>query len=112
MKKFLMLFLFLILCGCNNELTNEEKIEKIMEEEEYIIVDVRSENEYKSGHIVGAINIPHNEISENSNLDKDKVIFVYCMSGTRSEMAYNTLNSLGYEVYDLGAFSEINLPKE
>ena len=68
--------------------------------------------EYNGGHVVDAINIPHNEIDENVNLDKDKTILVYCMSGTRSEAAYNILISLGYDVYDLGAFSEIDLPKK
>ena len=45
-------------------------------------------------------------------LDKSKTILVYCQSGNRSGMSYNILISLGYEVYDLGAFESIDLPKE
>lgn len=110
MKKIIILVcLFFIICGCSNSKDNE--IEKIMKEEDYVIIDVRTEAEYSQGHIRGAINIPYDEISKN-DLDKNKVIFVYCQSGGRSEIAYNTLNSLDYRVYDLGAYSEINLPKE
>ena len=97
MKKIVLLFLCFILCGCE-KLT---EYEKIMKEEDYIIVDVRSEAEYKQGHIVDSINIPYGEISK-SNLDKDQVVFVYCRSGNRSEIAYHTLKSLGYDVYSLG----------
>lgn len=110
MKKILLLLvLSLILCGCSS-ITQEDEIEKIMSKNEYIIVDVRSEAEYRTSHISGAINIPYDQID--NNLDKTKTIFVYCMSGTRSKIAFNTLTNLGYDVYDLGAFSEIDLPKE
>lgn len=112
MKKILLLLgLCLIFSGCNNT-SNNEDIEKIMAENEYIIVDVRTKEEYEESHISGAINIPYDEITNNNILDKDKVIFVYCRSGARSEIAFSTLTNLGYTVYDLGAFSEINLPKE
>lgn len=83
-----------------------------MSENEYIIVDVRTEREFEEGHIVGAINTPLVEIDEEVELDKEKVILVYCFSGGRSKDAHDKLKSLGYEVYDLGAFSEIDLPKE
>lgn len=110
MKKIVILIcLFILTCGCSNSKDNE--IEKIMKEEDYIIVDVRTQAEYNQGHIKGAINIPYDIISKN-DFDKDTVIFVYCQSGNRSETAYHTLNSLGYRVYDLGAYEQINLPKE
>lgn len=76
-----------------------------MAENEYIIVDVRTKEEYEESHISGAINIPYDEITDNNTLDKDKIIFVYCRSGARSEIAFNTLTNLGYTVYGLGAFS-------
>lgn len=111
MKKILLILsLSLILCGCNN--SNQNELEKLMRENEYIIVDVRTIEEYNESHIVGAINIPYDKINENINLDKDKIIFVYCRSGNRSRVAYNTFINLGYNVYDLGAFYEIDLPKE
>lgn len=110
MKKILIILSLLLLCGCNS--SNTEDVYKIMNENDHIIVDVRTEEEYEDGHVIGALNIPYDEIDENSNLDKEKIIFVYCKSGGRSEVAFNTLTALGYTVYDLGAFSEIDLPKE
>lgn len=82
-----------------------------MKENEHIIIDVRTKEEYGESHIKGAINIPYDKIDE-SNLDKDKIIFVYCASGTRSKVAFNTLIESGYTVYDLGSFSQIDLPEE
>lgn len=111
MKKILILLMFsLILVGCNS--TSSKSYKEIMKENEYIIVDVRTKEEYNEAHLVNAINIPYDEIDENSNLDKEKIIFVYCRSGARSSVAYATLVSLGYTVYDLGAFDKIDLPKE
>lgn len=109
MKKILVvLFLCLFLCGCGSK----SELDKIIEDDNYIIVDVRSEDEYNVSHLVDAINIPYDQISFGVNLDKDKTILVYCMSGNRSSIAYKTLDSLGYDVYDMGAFAEIDLPKE
>jgi len=122
MKKILNLFFVSIIAAslftaCDkkeeniSETENLTEVEKLMRDNEYIIVDVRTKSEYLSGHLVGAINIPYDQISED-DLDKDKLIFVYCKSGSRSQIAYETLTELGYSVYDLGAYSSINLPKE
>lgn len=108
-KVILVLSLCLVLCGCSNK---EKDVYEIMEDNEYIIVDVRTEEEYEELHIKDSINIPYDEIDNDVDLDKSKIIFVYCKSGRRSEIAFNTLIDLGYTVYDLGAFSKIDLPKE
>ena len=63
-------------------------------------------------HVKDSINIPYNEINKNSDIDKNKIILVYCRSGKRSNMAYQTLKDLGYEVYDLGSIDNIKLEKE
>lgn len=111
MKKILIILsLIIILSSCNNK-EIETDIYQIMEENEHIIVDVRTPEEYNESHIEGAINIPHDQINENIDLDKNKIIVVYCMSGARSNMAYKTLSTLGYEVYDLGPYANIKLPK-
>jgi len=111
MKKILFIFLIgLILCGCNN-LSKYEKLKEVMKSENYIIIDVRTKEEYDEGHIVGSINIPYEEISK-EKFGKEVPILVYCKSGNRSSIAYNILNNLGYEVYDLGAFESIDMPKE
>ena len=75
-------------------------------------MDVRSIEEYNEQHIKGAINIEYTKIDNSTKLDKDKLIMVYCKSGKRSTLAYNTLKSLGYNVYNMGAMSDINLDKE
>jgi len=106
-KLFLILMMFLIV-GCGNKID----IQKLMSENEYVIMDVRTEEEYNELHLVDSINIPYNEIDETLDIDKDKIIFVYCRSGNRSKVAYDKLVSLGYEVYDLEGIDSIDLPKE
>lgn len=116
MKKILILILLFVITGCNNDKdtlqTSNKELQKILSEEKYIIVDVRTNQEYELSHVIDAINIPYDEIDKSINLDKDKTIIVYCMSGNRSNIAYGELKKLGYNVYDLGAFNEIDLPKE
>lgn len=116
MKKILVIIVVILsLCGCGTnkgDSSNTSSLDTIIAENNYVIVDVRTSAEYSEGHLVGAINIPYDEIDENTNLDKTKTILVYCRSGNRSSTAYNTLKALGYDVYDMGAFAKIDLPKE
>lgn len=108
MKKILILMMGLImLVGCSN---NDYK--EIMANNEYVIIDVRTSEEYADGHIVDALNIPYDVIENEIDISKDIIIFVYCRSGNRSSIAYNTLKNLGYTVYDLGAYDNIDLEKE
>lgn len=68
-------------------------------EKDYIILDVRTEQEYKAGHIPNAVCIPNETIAdkEPSELsDKDQLILVYCRSGRRSKEAAQKLADLGY----------------
>lgn len=102
-----------LLVGCTKkEEVKEMTLDEILKENNYIIVDVRTKEEYESGHVVGAINIPYDIIDNDTNLDKNKKILVYCKSGVRSKKAYDTLKSLKYDVYDLGAYDKIDLDKE
>lgn len=113
MKKIIVtLILVLLLMGCNNKETETITLEKTLKENNYIIVDVRTKEEYDTSHVVDSINIPYDTIDENTNLDKSKIIIVYCRSGKRSSIAAETLKKLGYTVLDLGAFDNINLDKE
>lgn len=119
MKKIaIILLLTIIICGCSTKkeetknLKTSNDYKEIMQEKEHVIIDVRTKEEYAESHIKNAINIPYDEINKDSNIDKDKVVFVYCRSGARSKKAYDTLKELGYEVYDLGAFNSIDLEKE
>lgn len=111
MKKVLVFICVLLLCGCTNSKIKEEKLKKAMADNNYIIVDVRSELEYDSEHVIGAINIPVDKIDDTIELDKTKTIIVYCQSGSRSNMAYEILTDLGYQVLDIGAYNDISLEK-
>lgn len=68
----------------------------------YVVLDVRSEEMYKNGHIHGSLHIPHDKIKERiSELDPSKEIIVYCSKGLRSAEVSNLLSSNGYTVYNL-----------
>lgn len=70
-----------------------------------ILLDVRSNQEFKEGHMNGAINIPLCDVKKEAPKkirDKNKYIIAYCTSGIRSKKAQKILNSIGYEnVYNL-----------
>jgi len=72
-----------------------------------VILDVRTDGEYKSGHIKGSVNIPLQILGNNiSRLKKDKPIITCCASGMRSASARNILLSKGFtEVYNGGGWS-------
>lgn len=72
-----------------------------------ILLDVRSPQEFKEGHLNGAINVPLCEVKMKVPkivTDKNKYIIAYCTSGIRSKKAQNILNSIGYKnVYNLAS---------
>ena len=111
MKKLMILLLAVMLltaCGKDKENDREavymnitaEEAKQIMDREEgYIILDVRTQEEYDQGHIPGAIVISHEEIAERAEevlTDKDQLILVYCRSGRRSKLASEAMVELGY----------------
>lgn len=70
---------------------------------EHFLVDVRTPEEFATGYIDGAVNIPLDSIS--SRLDEfptDIPVIVYCRSGNRSAEASQILANAGYDVYDMG----------
>jgi rhodanese-related sulfurtransferase len=74
-----------------------------------IIVDVRTPDEFRSGHVAGSINIPLDRIeSQTAKLDKNKVIITCCRSGARSGMAVDMLKRHGFEVYNGGSWTAVN----
>jgi len=77
-----------------------EEAKQIMDSQEgYIILDVRTQEEYDQVHISGAILIPDTQIkarAEEVLTDKDQLILVYCRSGRRSKLAAEALVELGY----------------
>ena len=111
MKKLVFLLLaVMLLTACGQDKENDqgavyvnitaEEAKRIMDiEEGYIILDVRTQEEYDEGHIPGAIVISHEEIAEKAEevlTDKNQLILVYCRSGRRSTIAAEALVELGY----------------
>ena len=101
------LMLISLLVGCNDgnnknvyeQITPDEAKALMDSEEGYIILDVRTPEEFAAGHIEGAILIPDYEIGEKAEsilTDKEQLILVYCRSGRRSKNAANELATLGY----------------
>ena len=88
-----------------------EEAKQLMSESEggYIILDVRTEEEYTEGHIEGAYLIPYDEaarLAESSLCEPDTIVFVYCRSGRRSAAAAEILAGIGFtNVYDIGGIT-------
>ena len=77
----------------------EEAKGRLETEKGYILVDVRTPEEYSEGHIPGAINIPNETIADKvpeELPDKNQLIFVYCRSGRRSKEASGKLAAMGF----------------
>ncbi|WP_019539039.1 rhodanese-like domain-containing protein [Proteiniphilum acetatigenes] len=70
-----------------------------------LLLDVRSREEYNSGHAAGSVNIPLDILpDEIRNLNKDIPIVAICLSGARSAYAVNLLKSEGFEAYNGGGW--------
>lgn len=107
----------LLLFGCageTNELTyqqiSQEKAKEMMDTQSVIILDVREQDEYTTGHIPGAILLSVGSITEETAAsaipEKDLVVLVYCRSGNRSKTAAQMLAELGYtNVYEFGGIN-------
>ena len=119
MKKiipFLMALLLLAGCGAQSEEStyrqiNAEEAATMMEEESsYIILDVRTAEEFSEKHIPGAVNIPNETIGTEDIPelpDKEQLILVYCRSGNRSKQASAKLVKLGYtNIVEFGGIND------
>ena len=112
MKRIIPLLLaVLALAGCGpkysyTQISMEEAIAIMEENTDYILLDVRTPEEFAEMHIPGAINIPNESIgtAEIPELpDKEQLILVYCRSGNRSKEASEKLANLGYSnIYEFG----------
>ncbi len=75
-----------------------------------VVIDVRTQDEFDSGHIPGAISIPYEEIANKAPKmigNREAKIFVNCSSGFRSRIASLTLIKMGYtNVFDIGSIRE------
>ena len=119
MKKILPIVLAaFLLVGCAapaeeiayRQIDMDEAITMMEEGSGYIILDVRTPEEYADRHIPGAINIP-NETIGSAQIpelpDKDQLILVYCRSGNRSKQASEKLVALGYtNIVEFGGIND------
>ena len=126
MKRFLLLavlgLVMVLALGCggeNNQGSSQgnytkvsaEKAAEIMKSQSgYIILDVRTPEEYKGGHIPKAVNVPNEAIGKEPPKelpDKTQMILVYCRSGRRSKEAAQKLVAMGYKnVVDFGGIMD------
>ena len=104
----------LVACGVSSkisyrQITADEAARMMQEETDFVLLDVRTQEEYASGHIPGAICIPNETIGseEIPELpDKDQLILVYCRSGNRSKQASQKLAEQGYtNVVEFGSIN-------
>ncbi len=121
MKKSVLLFfsLFLFLqTGCTQKpdsppsythISQEEAVKMMAKDDGHIIIDVRRQDEFDTGHIPGAVLIPNESIGTEPPAelpDKHQIILVYCRSGNRSSQAAQKLADMGYtNVYDFGGIN-------
>ena len=118
MKRMIPLLISLLLltgCGGNTadgayQQITQEDAKEMMDTQEVIILDVREQAEYDSGHIPGAVLLPVGTIDETTAAEvipeKDSKVLVYCRSGNRSKTAFSTLADLGYtNIYEFGGIN-------
>jgi len=81
-------------------ITVKEMLEIIKTNNNAVLLDVRSAQEYKEGHIMGSKNCPVYDLERNALSllpDKENIIIVYCSAGVRSKRAIQILRKLGYK---------------
>ena len=113
------LLILLLFTGCGGNNMNENSYQQITQEaakemmdaQEVVILDVREQDEYDSGHIPGAVLLPVGTIAENTAAavidELDMIVLVYCRSGNRSKTASQALADLGYtNVYEFGGIND------
>ena len=111
-----LLLSLLLLTGCGGNTSDgyqqitQEEAKEMMDTQEVIILDVREQDEYDSGHIPGAVLLPVGSIDETTAVEvipeKDSTVLVYCRSGNRSKTASSTLAELGYtNIYEFGGIN-------
>lgn len=110
----LLLAMSCISCGSSGKggytrITQEEAAQMMERDDGHVIVDVRRQDEYDSGHIPGAILLPNESIEDQppeALPDKEQIILIYCRSGNRSKQAAQKLADMGYtHIYEFGGIN-------
>ena len=118
-----MILLAILLAGCGSpqvmdgsdmvrsyaQISQEEAMKMMQEDDGHVIVDVRRQDEYDAGHIPGAILIPNEEIGTErpeALPDLNQIILIYCRTGNRSKQAAQKLFNMGYtNIYEFGGIN-------
>ena len=112
-KNLIVVFFLIAITGCGKAQSNKsesslpakEFSKKLDQTKDAQLVDVRTPGEFRNGHLKSAMNIDWNadDFTEKAKaLDKDKPVFVYCMSGPRSTAAAAKLQEIGFKnVYEM-----------
>ena len=115
---FSVLLTLFILSGCSSsapensyrQVSMKEAVSIMETEDNYLILDVRTKEEYQEKHIPGAVNIPNETIGTEEIPElpaKDQLILVYCRSGNRSKQAAKKLSVLGYtNIIEFGGIND------
>ena len=83
-------------------------VEEYRQAADAVLLDVRTPQEYREGHIPGSQNVPLQQLDkvEEVTENKDTVLYVYCRSGARSRQAVSLLNHMGYtNVHNIGGIA-------
>ena len=81
---------------------------ELIETKKAQIVDVRTPGEYRSGHLKNSVNIPLDQLKTKAGkLDKQRPVIVCCASGVRSRMGKSSLNALGFDAHNGGAWTSL-----
>ena len=87
-----------------NRIDINEAVEECRKMPGAVLLDVREVDEFRSGHIPGAVNIPLSRI-DTIDIPKDRPLFVYCLRGTRSKQAAGALKHMGYHAKSIGGIA-------
>ena len=103
------LFIFGFSGGKSGLISYEELQAKMAKKDKFVLLDVRTPEEFAEGHIAGAVLLPYDQVEQKAAgmlPEKEKPIIVYCRSGRRSAIAADALRGLGYkDVKDFGGIS-------
>lgn len=104
LKYVLLLTCLMLIAGCNTDSIDSDIMADALlnhpQKDQVLILDVRTPREFNDGHVPGAINIPHTELSDKLDqviAHKHKPIVVYCQSGRRASVAQSILTKAGFD---------------
>ncbi|MDR1408107.1 MAG: rhodanese-like domain-containing protein [Tannerella sp.] len=108
MKKLVYLASFALMFPCRAFSSGQDSLKEIARHDSTRIVDVRTPEEFESGHIERSVNIPLDVISEHAEQLKPYAhVIVVCRSGRRSAQAKKILEDMGFNVYDGGGWEAV-----